>query len=392
MPDPRSAVPGEHEPRPDQPGGSRPSSNLHSTLRLREHLRERWAVRASLRREAEPLLTRRAARWARLPLRIEPAAAPIPHSPPVSNGSHAGEDDLARSRTERVGVVRRILGRLVAGESVGAGALNELVYELIDEGRRRERLLPLLALGTGVRADSLAEHCFCVGVLSVGIALRLGWSHAHVRAAGLAGLLADAGIALLPMPVRTLDRALTDIELNAVRRHTLYSAALLERVAASSPRETIPEMVSLGIYQHHEREDGSGYPQGLRGPAIHDLAKVIAVADVFAGAIAPRAHRPPTPAPGAIAAVAREATAGILDRRATMALIELCGVYPPGSRLRLNTGQDVVVLYTGRSTRLDRPVVRPLEAGDTGPEGDTNPLDLAGRHAAEIRILSSLAA
>ena len=367
---------------------------IPNQYRLRTHLRERWAIRAGIRRTAESVVTDRQRRWARLPLRVTPAtvrgSTVHPDGPEI-----AGIDErvLFQARAERIEMVRRLINRLVSGETVGVGVLNEIVDELIDEAARRRHLFATIALGTLGRADALAEHCFATGALSIGIAMRLGWSRADVRAAGLAGILADAGLALLPMPVRMLCRPLTDIELNAVRRHCTYSAALIERIVAPTPAEAIPESVQLAVFQHHEREDGSGYPTGIRGSAIHDLAKTVAVADVLAGSIAPRAHRPPLPAPTAIADVVRQANAGILDRPAAMALVELCGIYPPGSRVRLNTGHEALVLCNGRTRRLDRPVVRVLASGvRAGEVKPGEPLDLSWWRDEEIRVVGAVAA
>jgi len=362
--------------------------------RLRVHLRERWAIRSAIRRNAETVISERQRRWSRLPLQVSsgtPWASGAQTEP--ADISSLDEAVLYRTRSERIEVVRRVINRLVSGETVGVGALNEVVDELIDEAGRRQRMFATVALGTLGRADALAEHCFATGALCVGIGARLGWSRENVRAAGLAGILADAGLALLPMPVRTLNRPLTDVELNAVRRHSTYSAALIERIIAPTPAEAVPECVQLAVFQHHEREDGSGYPAGVRSQAIHDLAKVVAVADVLAGSISPRAHRPPLPAPTAIADVVRQANAGILDRPGAKALVELCGIYPPGSRVRLNTGHDALVLCNGRTRRLDRPVVRVLGAGARA--GDLNPgepLDLSWWRDEELRVVAALAA
>jgi HD-GYP domain-containing protein (c-di-GMP phosphodiesterase class II) len=224
----------------------------------------------------------------------------------------------------------------------------------------------------------VCEHAYATGALSVAIAVRLGWSVWDVRAAGLAGLMADSGMMLLANDLRTLARPLTEIEWNAMRRHPAYSLALSAHVLE------MPEIVPLAVYQHHEREDGSGYPLGLRthagggggvilganvGPnaaaldrsPICDVARVVAVADVLAGASAPRAHRPRLTAHGAVQLAVREAAAGRLDKATVRAAVKAVGVFPAGSYVRLSSGQLALVESVHDPERADRPIVRLVE-------------------------------
>lgn len=66
---------------------------------------------------------------------------------------------------------------------------------------------------------------------------------------------------------------LTIDECNAIKKHTLYGYELLNKV--------VDEKIALGIKHHHERLDGSGYPEGLKGDEINFYARIIAVADSF---------------------------------------------------------------------------------------------------------------
>ena len=238
----------------------------------------------------------------------------------------AGFDGFAETpglfSAERVGLVHRMLARLADGEPVGAGAPSALVEEMMEVAARRPGALVRGAIEGLREMDDLAAHAYATACVSVEIAAGMSWRAESVRAAGLAGLLADCGLGLLPWDVRNEPRELTDVEQNAVRRHPAYSAAMLELLRAESAADAIPEEVQLAVYQHHEREDGSGYPARARGEMIHDVARVVGAADVFVGMVSARADRPAMEPTSALASVARLAHAGTLAIGPARALAE----------------------------------------------------------------------
>jgi HD-GYP domain-containing protein (c-di-GMP phosphodiesterase class II) len=118
---------------------------------------------------------------------------------------------------------------------------------------------------------------------------------------------------------------LTDVETNALHRHTAWSAALVELIEDEDGL-ALDEAVQLAVYQHHEREDGSGYPTRARAANIHDLARLVGVADTFIGLVSPRAHRPGVTADEALAAVVRSAASGVLARPFARGLVLALGL------------------------------------------------------------------
>lgn len=300
--------------------------------RSREQRLQIARVRAAIRREAEQVIRAREERWRRLPLKVvAEGGAPeiigtIRPTEPVQ-ADEAGAID--RFRRERAAVLEGVYRRLAFGEEVGTGGVHVIVDELIDEARRRPAALASLALAHREHTDALVEHALGVGILSVAIATALRWSEADVRAAAWSGLLADVGIALLASNVRAVARGLTEEETNALHRHPVYGAAALEHVrpgAGGVDGGPMDERVQLAVMQHHEREDGSGYPRRLRSGEIHDLAKVVAVADVFLALTEPRAHRPALGVDEALTHVVRRANAGVLGRDAARGLVTALGL------------------------------------------------------------------
>lgn len=332
--------------------------------------RQTARVRSGLRRQADELVQSLAPRWERLPRRIAPGPESVPLASLADTWSGPLALELASERAERVVILRRTWERLLSAERVRAATLLELADELVDLFSRHPDRFAALALGTRRIEESVCEHAYATGALCVAIAARLQWSLWDVRAAALAGFMADSGMMLLPSDLRSLPRALTEVEWNALHRHPAYSLVLCSHVL------DMPEAVGLAVYQHHEREDGSGYPGGTRG-AIHDLARVVAVADVLAGASAERPHRRRSTAHGAVQLVVHEAAAGRLDKATVRAAVRAVGVFPAGSFVRLSSGHLGLVESVRDPERADRPVVRLVGADRRAFEGE-EPMTLSG--------------
>lgn len=116
------------------------------------------------------------------------------------------------------------------------------------------------------------DHSVNVSVLSVYLAMQMGYSHAVIlQHIGMGGLLHDIGKP--KVPINDTDTP-ADIKIK-MRDHALLGMRILDEM----PR--VPEAVKMIVAQHHEQYDGSGFPKKLRGSFIYDLAKIVAIANVF---------------------------------------------------------------------------------------------------------------
>ncbi|MBA4417321.1 MAG: histidine kinase [Syntrophus sp. (in: bacteria)] len=166
-----------------------------------------------------------------------------------------------------------------------------------------------------MRDPYTAGHQKRVGNLAWAMAMEMGLSIDRIDGIHMAGAIHDLGKIAIPAEILSMPRILTDIEHQLVQHHSQAGYNILKDIQFPWPIASI-------ILQHHERIDGSGYPQGLKDGEILLEAKIIAVADVVE-AIA--SHRPYRPAHGIDAAL-KEITRnkGILyDREAADACIRL---------------------------------------------------------------------
>jgi putative nucleotidyltransferase with HDIG domain len=143
------------------------------------------------------------------------------------------------------------------------------------------------------------EHTAAVSSLALAIATELKLSAAERRCVELGALLHDVGKLSIPDRVLTKPGPLNELEWAAMRRH----AALGERLLA----HILDQADVLAIVRsHHERWDGTGYPDGKRGEDIPRAARIVAVADAFQAMIEPRPYRAPRTRRAAVEEIASQ--------------------------------------------------------------------------------------
>ncbi len=312
-------------------------------------------VRAAMLKAAENVVAEKARRWDSLPREVRIGIEMVA----VSENDEPGwpdDHELALMRAERVGQVRGIYADLLRGLPTSTDLVLEIADELIALAARYPRRFTGLAMVPPRRADYLPDHALTTASLCAAMAISLSWSKWDVRNAVLAGLLCDCGMMLIPEDIRRADRTLDEAELNRMRRHPAMSVTLLEAMT------DLPEVVALCAFQHHEREDGSGYPSALTGRRIHPIARMVAVADTYAGMTAPRPHRTGIQPYLAMEQIIGLASNGKLERAYTRTLVRVCGLFPVGSYVRLSD-ETLAIVVGSHPTQVDRPIVRRVRGG-----------------------------
>lgn len=321
---------------------------------------EASAARRKSLREAERVAGQRAARWEAMPLRVGKGADPVV-APAAIRNAHAAPwpasiPSPARWRAAAVDRCRAMLAALANGQELPLAEPMTLLDELVALLRAAPGRFPALALRRESDQDYLPGHSFSCAVVAMALGARLGWDESDVRIAGFAALFADAGMSALSPRLRLEDELLDEITLNRVRRHPALSVAMLDVVRAA------PAAALRAILQHHERDDGSGYPFGLRSRAIADHAKAVALADAFCAAASDRPYRALVKRPhDAMAEIIRHAAEGRFDRDGARALASAVGLFPVGSHVRLSDGRRAVV-EAANLERTERPLVRVVPA------------------------------
>ena len=146
--------------------------------------------------------------------------------------------------------------------------------------------LERLAVSAELREDSFGRHAYRVGKLTGLLANSLGYGHKFTEDIELAARLHDIGKLGIPDGLLMKPGKLTDAEFSVMQRHTTIGAQILQQ--CSHPAFRVAEQISL---HHHEKWDGTGYPKGLRGDNIPEVARIAALADVYDALTHARAYK-----------------------------------------------------------------------------------------------------
>lgn len=155
----------------------------------------------------------------------------------------------------------------------------------VPESLYREAL-ERLAVSAELREDSFGRHAYRVGKLTGLLANSLGFGHKFSEDIELAARLHDIGKLGIPDGLLMKPGKLTDAEFTVMQRHTTIGAQILQQ--CSHPAFRLSEQIAL---HHHEKWDGTGYPKGLRGDNIPEVARIAALADVYDALTHARAYK-----------------------------------------------------------------------------------------------------
>ena len=246
-----------------------------------------------------------------------------------------------------------------ATHSEHATALVDVAHRLVDDILRNDHVLHNIER---IRSwDSYTfEHSIQVAIIAIIIGRELYLTQEQLQRLGIGAMLHDIGKVLIPQEILNKQGSLTDDEFDVMKTHTTLGWNFVhERFSVIMPTS------SIVIIQHHERLDGSGYPQGLQDPQIHSLSKIVAVADVFDAMRANRIYRKRRMPKEVLTALTRDAGSK-LDARMVKALLSRVALISQGEIVRLSNGLLAYVTEPSMDAPLE-PQVRVVADEDDTP-------------------------
>ena len=259
-------------------------------------------------------------------------------------------------------VASQLFEALDANKAIDVKVVDPLVDEtLASLNRNNQALMSLVHLSR--KSQKLADHAFSTFCIALNMGVVLKHSPEELQALGLAALLHEAGWQQLPLNLMGKRTKYTANEEQLIARHVDIGLNMLQS-------SNLPELVGRIIAEHHERNDGTGYPNCLKGADTHPLSQILAIADTYDERIHQLQDRPGLLPRNALQVLYKETKKGAFDSKAMTAFISMMGVYPVTSAVLLESGEKGIVIehdqhahttrikiiYDGSGKALDNPV------------------------------------
>lgn len=205
-----------------------------------------------------------------------------------------------------------------------------------------------------VEDGNLCRHDLQMASLAMAMGTQLGLNRETLFQLSIGCLLHDVGMRKIGSLTSFSHEPTSAIERLELQKHPILTYDLLNQM------HEIPIVSRMVAYQIHERCNGSGYPRGQQGTQIHPLAKIAAVADEYLNLISDHASLSGLLPYQAAEKLIFDAAHGKHDVHAVRALLQSISLYPIGSLVELNNGQQARVIRTNRQY-YDTPIVKLLD-------------------------------
>ena len=299
------------------------------------------------------------------------AVQPVQHATPAQRLVRLTAD-WERSTQD----VRQALNAPSAQMAAAIHSSTDLLLSLIERS-------PDIALSQVVREPNAGSghygvnHSIHAATACRAAASFMGWTATEQRRAFQAGLTMNLAMLDLQARLSTQVSPLTAKQRESIQEHPTRSAEMLSQAGISDA-----DWLNA-VIQHHELPDGSGYPKGTTD--ISELAELLRFADVYTARLSSRANRPAMSAQLA----GRELHQMASDKPLATALIKAFGIFPPGSRVKLASGELGVVVRNGE--KANHPIVASLTHASGEPRRDPVMRDSASEGHRVVALLSKQA-
>ncbi|MDP5102561.1 MAG: DUF3391 domain-containing protein [Erythrobacter sp.] len=221
------------------------------------------------------------------------------------------------------------------GKSLNIKTVEPVVTDIMNSIRRNQQAFGGL-MRCKLKNEVIYQHALAVSALMVSLARQMKLSDTETREAGLAGLMLDIGANYLPPNLDVPNHDFRQVDPAIWQQHVILGHRALQN------DDTMPQAVLAACLEHHERIDGSGFPNGLGKGEISTIGRMAAICDTF-DFLLTRTNSTAALDP-AIAVQKMRAMEGAFDEEILRSFIESVGLYPVGAFVELASGKIAMVI------------------------------------------------
>ncbi len=198
--------------------------------------------------------------------------------------------------------------------------------------------------------DTVLSHSMNVATMSIAVGLAMGMSTKDVELLGAAGMLHDVGKLYIDKAILDKPSRLTDDEFAVMKSHSKIGG---HKLALNKGIDKTIRMVAM---QHHENNDGTGYPNGLKRDAIILESRIVHICDVYEAMVAKRCYKEGM-LPGLAMEYVMSKCGTMFDQEILEVFVHTVPAYKTGDRIVLSSGENAIVIHGTQKNSL-RPVIK----------------------------------
>ena len=265
------------------------------------------------------------------------------------------EEDFVQLYFNTVQDYKKIFGKWQSGSHIDYAAVRKIIFPLIER---------ILAEPKNIRNihhysnknDYLYHHAVATSLISVLIANQMQLDKREIAIVAISAFLMDCGMSRIDTKILQSVSILKKEEFAQIKEHPIYSYQMVSKIPY------IQDEVKLAILQHHERQDRSGYPFGLSEDKLHNVSKIISVADVYHAMTSERVYRPKQ-SPFKVLEQLQQDAFGKFDLLVVKALNTVVCSLSIGNKIKLSNGDIAEVAFIEQDFPT-RPMVKIENTGE----------------------------
>jgi len=263
--------------------------------------------------------------------------------------------------------VRDIVSSAHTGRGINTRRMQTLVHTMVDSVlENRDALVGLTSIK--LYDEYTFAHSVNVAILSIAMGTFLSLEKSQIATLGTAGMLHDIGKVKIPLEIINKPDSLTDAEWDIMKRHPLEGAMILSGLGGVS------KLAMVTAFEHHQHYDYRGYPERGGSDGQHPFSKIVALADTYDALTAVRVYYSIQKPPDEAIRILLKKRGSVFDPVLVKAFVNMVGIFPIGTLLRLDTGEIGLVVHQTRD--LMRPRVLLLKQLDGTEKEEVSLLEM----------------